>query len=112
MFLCRIPVPPKIILRKAVLIPGGMRASHKHTSLGIWRWGRAMPLGEILRGSMRKRELWGLGPSQGPVDAVLHTLPSLTPGAGGTEDTLQGCSLNPARRRQRGMCFSSCGLGA
>ena len=69
-----------------------------------------MHLGEILKGFMTERAVWGLGPSQRPVSAVLHTLPPLTPRPGGTEDTLQGCSLNPALRLQRGMCLSSCGL--
>lgn len=59
MFACGVPMLPKIILRKTVLIQGGVRAT-KHTSVGIWRWGRALQLGEILQGSPEEREALGL----------------------------------------------------
>lgn len=60
MFACGVPVLPKIISRKAVLIQGGIRPA-QHTSVGIWRGKRAV-VGDTLEGSMEEKGSLGLDP--------------------------------------------------
>ena len=66
MFAHGVPMPQKIILRRTVLIQGGIGVT-KHTSVGTWRWGRQLRLGEILKGSQRRGRHLGstLGASEG-----------------------------------------------